>query len=239
MAWNKLIKSLGFFLDPHRLLIAIRIPKQAIFGYLFPILKYPKLFYKTINVEGLITPEVGVILYEAVLRTKNKSSNIIEVGVYKGLSTLYLAEVAKRVKKRVKSFDTFSGLSAVDPVLDSIFMVNAVASDVSEGESNLRKNNVREIVDLTIGDARKTMLPTLNDNGFVVAFLDVDTYEITHDLLFQLRRVTTGGEVIFIHDAFSPGIKKAINEFQTLWRHPVKEQYLADGSTAKLTIPFD
>ena len=238
MALNKLNKILGIFFSRNFLLFFIRTPKRVLINHLITIIKHPFLYYKTVNVSGLITLEVGVALYEAVLQTTHKSPNIVEVGAYKGLSTIYLTEAAKRVNKKVKSFDWFSGLSNVDPILDSNYRDGDLVSSAGEWESNVRKNTSRETVDLLIGDARETLLPALNNGGFAVAFLDVDLYQVTHDLLSQLRSVVTGGEVIFVHDANSLGIKKAINEFHTLWTRPIKEEYLPGNYTVKLTIPL-
>ncbi len=213
-------------------------PKRELIRHLVTIMKYPFLYYKTVGVTGFITVEEGITLYEAVLKIKHKSSNIIEIGAYKGLSTIYLAEAAKRVNKKVKSFEWFLGLPAVDPILDSYFSTRDLVSNADEWESNVRKYSSRDTVELIVGDARVTMLPALNNGGFALAFLDVDLYETTYDLLLQLRRVATGGEVILIHNATSAGIKKAIGEFLTLYSHPVKEEYILDNIMAKLTIPL-
>jgi hypothetical protein len=238
MARHKLKRILKLLFSVKTLLYFIRTPKKALISHLVTIIKYPVLYYKTINVPGYLTLEVGVALYEAVLKTNHKSINIVEVGAYKGLSTIFLSEAAKRVDKKVKSFDWFIGLPTVDPILDSEYRTGVLVSSADEWESNVRKNGSREAVDLAIGDARETMLPILNNDGFALAFLDVDLYQTTHDLLIQLRSVAKGGEVIFIHDASSPGIKKAIGEFHSLWSQPIKEEYLPDNFTAKLTIPL-
>ena len=239
MSTNKIRSIINFYLSPHNLLYGVRNPQTLIFQHLIFLVKHPALFYKTRIVKGYLKPEVGVALYEAVLRTRHESINIVEVGIYKGLSTIYLAEAARKVNRRVKSFDWFNGLTGVDPVLDSNFKDGDCISDVNDWEFNVRKNTSREIVDLTIGDALKTMLPVIKDSGFAIAFLDVDLYDVTRDLLLQLGEVARGGEVIFIHDADSPGIEMAINEFLTLRRFPVKKEYLDNKSTAKLTIlPF-
>jgi len=238
MVWEKVKKSFAYFFNAQGLRYEIRHPKRAISGNLIPLIKHPYLFYRTRNVKGLITFEVGTALYEEVLRSRHKSANIVEVGIYKGMSTIYLAEAAKKVHKRVKTFDWFCGLPDASPVLDPNFKAGNLVSDINEWERNVRKNTSREVVDLTVGDAREIMLPTLKNEGFALAFLDVDLYDVTRDVLFQLGSLASGGEVIIIHDAHSPGIKKAISEFQTLCGHPVKERYFAGNSTVKLTICF-
>ncbi len=238
MAWHKSRIILKLFFNRNLLLYFIRTPERDLIRHLSSIIKHPLLYYKTVNVPGLITLEVGTALYEAVLKIKHKSPNIVEIGSYKGLSTIYLAEAAERVNKRVKSFEWFSGLPTVDPILDSNYQTGGLFSSVDEWESNVRKNSSRETVELVIGDARQTILRALNNDGFALAFLDVDLYQTTFDLLVLLGNVIKGGEVIFIHDANSPGIKKAIEEFHALCNYPIKEHYLPDNYTVILTIPL-
>lgn len=236
LCYRKLLWVIGFFLRPQRLLSATRNPKFALQG-LAAILRHPSLFMTTRNVEGLISWSLGVLLYETVLTIKCNSPNIVEVGAFKGLSTVYLAKAAQIAGKRVKSFELFSGLPTADPILDPSFHQGQVSSDISEYETNLRACGVRDVVDLTVGDARETMLSVIGDAGFSVAFLDVDVYEVMRELLVQLWCVVKGDETIIVHDSWSPGVRKAIDEFHTLSQNVVKERNFEIG-TAILHIPF-
>lgn len=236
LGYKKLLSIVSLFFNPYHWLQAIQNPRLAVQA-IISILRHPILFIITRNVEGLIEWNVGVLLYETVLRTKCSSSNILEVGSFKGLSTVYLAWGARTIGKRVKSFELFSGLPTADPILDPGLRKGQFSSDVSEYEANLKACGVRDVVDLVIGDARETMLPTLGATGFAVAFLDVDVYEVTRELLFQLWSVVKGGEVIIIHDSNHPGVRKAIDEFHALSRNIVKETRLGKGTiTTKLAL---
>lgn len=194
------------------------------------------MYMITRDVEGLIGPPVGVLLYETTLKAKHHLSDVVEVGAFKGLSTVYLSLAARQIGKRVKSFELFSGLPTADPVLDAAYHVGGFSSSVDEYEANLRAQGVRDVVDLTIGDARQTMLPVLEDKGFSVAYLDVDVYEVMRELLFQLQSIARGGEVIIVHDFQSPGVRKAISEFHALTHNIVKETEPVKD-TAKLEFP--
>jgi predicted O-methyltransferase YrrM len=237
MLGQRVLKELVYIGSPSRWVSAARNPRLAVCGFLTPILKHPVLYSRTRKIQGLITPEVGVLLYESVLAAKHESPNVVEAGAYQGLSTTYLAAAAAKANKRVKVVDWFAGLSATDPELDPRFVAGALVSDAGRWEANLKMNGLRGVVDLTIGDARETMLPALRNQGFALAFLDVDLYEVTRDLLFQLASVASGGETIIVHDADSPGIKKAISEFRASSGQPWRGQFVAGGFTAKLSLP--
>lgn len=151
---------------------------------------------------------------------------------------LYLLLAASQRDKRVKSFELFSGLPTADPVLDPSFHVGQFSSDVVEYEANIRKYGCRDFVDLIIGDARQTLLPTISDAGFSVAFLDVDVYEVMRELLLQLWSIAKGGEVIIVHDVNSPGIRKTINEFHILSNNTVKETIVELSGASILSLPL-
>ncbi len=235
--YRKPLSSIYYFLDIHRWLLAIKDPRLA-FKEIVSILKHPALFVIISKVEGKISIWEGVLLYQTVLKNKHSSTNIVEVGAFKGLSTVYLARAAHTIGKRVKSFELFSGLPTSDPILDPDFQIGKFSSAVSEYDNNLRACGVRNIVDLVIGDARQTMLPALAGAGFSVAFLDVDVYEVMRELLSQLWSVAKGNEVILVHDIWSPGVRKAIDEFHVLSRNTVKEVDLVKGIKGTIAILY-
>lgn len=206
--------------------------------YVWRILKYHQLYKASKNVEGLISVNLGILLYNAVLdSSKSRSRNVLDLGCFKGLSSCFLSLGADRVGKRVKSFKLFSGLPTRDPALDPSFQVGQFSSQRNEYEDNVRVYGRPEVVDLTMGDARKTMLPVIRDEGFCVAFLDMDVYEIMREILSQLWSIARGGEVIIVHDIGSPGVRKAVDEFHSISRNIVKENEIEKGWAIKLSIP--
>ena len=176
-------------------------------------------------------------MYKTVLRNRAASTNIIEVGAFKGSSTCYLSQAASRVGKRVKSFELFSGLPIADPTLDGGCYVGRYSSDVAEYEANVRAYGRRDLVDLVIGDARQTLVSSLDSEGFSVAFLDADVYEVMRELLFQLWSIAKGGEIIICHDVNSKGVRKAVNEFHALSGNNVSESVILNGTTSMLYLP--
>jgi len=227
----------NYLFNPKYWLIAVKEPKKALQN-LFAIVRYPKLYKVARSVEGLISHHFGVILYRTVLGSKHDSPNIVEVGAFKGLSTIYLSLAAIRAGKRIKSFELFSGLPTSNEVFDPTFSKNQFSSSVEEYRTNLGRYGCSDVVDLTTGDARDILMQVLGNEGYSVAFLDVDVYEVMRDLLELLWSVTQGGESILIHDVWSPGVRKALDEFHNLSNNTVIETTPEKG-TSKLQIPIN
>lgn len=224
-----------YIFKPRRWLSAIILPKETK-RVIRSIIRHPQLLVIAEHAEGLIAATAGILLYDSVLKTKSNSPNIIEVGAYKGCSTCNLSIAAKKTGKRVKSFELFTGLPTSDHLLDPTFHTGQYASDMQEYEKNVAAYGCREVIDLIVGDARQTMLPNIHD-GFCVAFLDVDVYEVTRELLFQLWSIAQGNEIIIVHDNYSPGVRKAIDEFHALSGNIVKETNLKNDVCCILTLP--
>jgi len=221
--------------NPRNWLIIAKIPKKVMQN-LLAIRKYPDIYRLTRHVDGLISFNVGMTLYESVLNSGHPSKSIIEVGAYKGLSTIYLSLAARETGRRVKSFELFTGLPSVDNDIDKGFENGEFSSSPAEYMANLNKYGCPETVDLVIGDARERLLPAVGKGGFAVAFLDADVYGVTKDLLMKLWSIAQGGEVIIIHDAFSPGMRKAIDEFRKATNNANTESFPEVG-TLKFIVP--
>jgi hypothetical protein len=200
-------------------------------------LRYPEIVKVDLNVKKLINLPLGAVLHKAAIRTKNNpSANIIEVGAFEGKSTCFLSLAAKRVGKNVKSFELFSGLPVADDKLDKGFSKGMFNSSKDTYINNVKKYGYEKAVDLIEGDARKTLLPTIDNGGYCMAFIDVDVYDVTSEILTQLYKISKGGEVIIIHDTYSPGIQKAINEFLCLVNKELKiEKPMIN--TMSITLP--
>jgi len=201
------------------------------------ILKHPQLYEVSQKAEGLIGLSLGFLLYKTVLNTKSHSQNVVEVGAYKGASTVYLSLAAHKVGKRVKSFELFSGLPTSDSLLDPGFYPGQYSSELAEYEQQVANYGIRDVVDLVIGDARQTLLPAIENEGFSVAFLDVDVYEVMKELLYQLWSIARGNETIIVHDVNSPGVRKAIDQLHAFSANVILETVVEQGTTSILHIP--
>lgn len=83
---RELLFRLNYLSKPGRWLIGIRRPKCALVA-LYYLLKYPRLFRINQITGNLIDRNLGILLYNSVLRVKSVSPNVVEVGAYKGAST--------------------------------------------------------------------------------------------------------------------------------------------------------
>lgn len=228
-------KTLNYFLNLNKWFNACKHP-QTTLQTLSIILFHHQCFKVFQNVEGLISLNLGTLLYESVLQNNSPSTNVIEVGAFKGASTCYLSLAAVQIGKRVKSFELFSGLPVADTMLDPTFHIGQYSSDVVEYEQNVKAWGHRGSVDLIIGDARQTLSSTIVGKGFSVAFLDVDVYEVMKELLSLLWTEAKGGEIIIVHDINSPGIRKAADEFHILTKHLWKETVVDNGIASIFTL---
>lgn len=224
----------NYLLSPKYWMEGLKNPRAAYLNF-GALLRHPLLYVKAgTKVEGRIDHYVGVLLYDCVFSCQSSSVNVVELGAFKGLSTVYLSIAAAKVGKRVKAFELFTGLPAVNPDLDTRYHVGQFSSEKSEFETNVTTYGKREVVDLVIGDARQTMLPAIGDKGFSLAFLDVDVYEVTRELLFQLNSIAKGNEIVIVHDTNDLGVRTALDEFHSLNGNRIKEKRLYGETVSKL-----
>jgi predicted O-methyltransferase YrrM len=200
------------------------------------IMRNLELYSLKDGIDGILSWNTGLSLFQAVIESHHNSPNVVEIGSYQGLSTTYLAYASKKKGKRVKSFDWFQGLTEINPELDKFFIQKNVVSDKDIFDSNLKKRGLRDIVDLTVGDARLTLLPIIKENGFCVAFIDVDIYDVTLNLLNQLKSVIHGGETIIVHDYQSTGIAKATGEFMKSFDKEINYSIIKDRQCPAIKI---
>jgi predicted O-methyltransferase YrrM len=191
-------------------------------------------------VDGLISGYLGFVLDRTVReRAGELRRPVVEVGAFKGLSTVFLSNACAKVGTRLHSFELFQGLPAVNEALDDPkFKQGQFRSTQDEYESNVRTFGRRDVVDLHVGDACAMLPSVLADGGFSVCFLDVDLYEATSALLKALWGLARGGETILVHDVISKGVRHAIDEFHVLSGHVVRES-APEVMTAMLQFPAE
>jgi O-methyltransferase len=148
--------------------------------------------------------------------------DFVECGVFMGGCVMMMAEMCKRRDlagtRRVFALDTFNGFPRVDDVLDV---------DVRTGEKMSNKpfkeffersaTNMRSVgfdrLNIVRGDVLET-IPTLDLTQIAILRLDTDTYDTTRFELEQLYDRVSGGGVVIIDDyAYTPGCRKAVDEF--------------------------
>lgn len=149
-------------------------------------------------------------LFLLVWSTRGIKGDVAEVGVYKGGSAKIICLV--KCGKPFHLFDTFSGLPAVDRLIDPDFFYKGLyAASFDEVKKYLKKYKNIYI--------HKGLFPktadSIKNKKFSFVHLDVDTYKSTKDCLnFFYPRMNRGG-IILTHDYFGPakGVATAFDEY--------------------------
>ena len=144
--------------------------------------------------------------------------DVMEMGCYKGDTSLLLAEVLVGTGKELWIYDSFEGLPEKGAEDESALGVN-----FKQGELLVTKREVKErflraglpvpaIKKAWFADLVETDLP----EKISLAFLDGDLYESIKDSLHLVGSKMTNGGIIIIHDYNNPalpGVVKAVDEW--------------------------
>lgn len=142
----------------------------------------------------------------------------VEMGCYRGDTSLLLAELIHGTSKKLWIYDSFEGLPKKG--LDDM---SALGENFKEGELFVTKREVKERflrTNLRVPVIKKAWFSELLDDDMpkkiAFAFLDGDLYESIKDSLRLVDNKMVSGGVIVIHDYNNyalPGVKKAVNEW--------------------------
>lgn len=142
----------------------------------------------------------------------------VELGCYKGDTSLLLAEVLKTSGKKLWIYDSFEGLPEKSKEDESV-----LGADFRGGELFVTKREVKERflrAGLPVPVIKKAWFSELSSNDLpekiAFAFLDGDFHEsIKCSLKLVEPRMVDGG-VVVVHDYTNlalPGVKKAVDEW--------------------------
>ena len=170
--------------------------------------------WKNDQVSEAETTEIIRLAREAL----GLDGDFMELGCYKGDTSLMLADVIQSSKKKLWIYDSFEGLPA-----KSEQDYSEVGKDFKEGELYVSKREVKErflraglrlpvIKKAWFKDLKETDLP----EKIAFAFIDGDFYESIKDglKLVESRMALRG--IILVHDYTNealPGVAKAVDEW--------------------------
>lgn len=179
------------------------------------------------------------VLFQAMCNLRryaanNASVRIVEVGVFRGGTSAYLAQLAIALDlpfAQIHSFDTFEGHAEadVDRAIDSVHR----PGDFSDTSYEAVVEYLRRYPNVTVHKGRfEDRCDVLGNEPLSLLHLDVDLYAPTlHALEFADKRLITGGMCIVddYETRSCPGVKRAIDEFlashpQYFALHPLTEQ---------------
>ena len=160
---------------------------------------------------------------EFIKKTENLEGDILELGIYRGGSTVMGARFLKKLgsKRKIYACDAFSGL----PYDDKFSLVTNVKGMYSETSADLaldkfKKFGVDEHIVLVEGLFEDTLYKQLSDKKFSLVLVDCDLYDATKfSLKFVYPRLVDGGIIMFDdydrvnRDVPVGGETKAVNEF--------------------------
>lgn len=155
------------------------------------------------EIDASIRPSFMGGLLSLVLATGEIPGDIIELGTYRGGSSIMMARMLKRMdsKRRIFACDTFEGHPYEDKGSTTL-NATGMFSDTSVPylKKKLKQFDVLERITLVKGLFEKTLYSLLGSCRFSFAFVDCDLYDSTRFVLsFLAERMESGGVVAF-HD---------------------------------------
>jgi predicted O-methyltransferase YrrM len=158
-------------------------------------------------------------LLKCILATMKVEGNIIELGTYKGGSTVLIAYLLKAVgsNKRIFACDTYRGHPYDDRFTTNVMGKKGVFSDTSVQyvRKEFQRLGVSDKITIVGGLFEDVLEEQLGDECFSLAFIDCDLYESTMSALkFVSSRMTHRGKIV-LHDYgdVSWGLTRAVNEW--------------------------
>ena len=150
----------------------------------------------------------------------NVQGDFVELGCYKGDTSLCLAEILKdsNSDKKLWLYDSFEGLPE-KAVEDN----SPLGEDFKEGELLVTKREVKERflrAGLKVPIIKKGWFADFSSNdlpeNIAFCFLDGDFYESIRDGLKLVENKISEGGILIVHDYKNPalpGVEKAVNEW--------------------------
>jgi hypothetical protein len=150
---------------------------------------------------------------------RNVKGDIVECGVFKGVSTIRLGFLrdSQKIKKKILAFDTFDrypDAKGVDIAHRDYFVSEA-------GEYSIKVEDLYKIlsekglvnIELVKGDIIET-IDKYKDIDIALLILDVDLYEPSKRILEVFwSRISKGGILVLDNYNTFPGETKAVDEF--------------------------
>lgn len=144
--------------------------------------------------------------------------DFVELGCYKGDTSLLLAEVLKGTDKKLWIYDSFEGLPEKSEADESALGMNFKGGELYVTKREVKGRFLR--AGLPVPVIKKAWFNELLDGDLpkeiALAFLDGDFYESIRDSLKLMESKMAEGGVIVVHDYQNPalpGVAKAVDEW--------------------------
>jgi O-methyltransferase len=186
---------------------------------------------KKVTPYTLVSKDRLYVLYELAARALKYPGSFYECGVYRGGTAMLLASIAMDVNRKVKLFDTFTGMPDSHPEFDL------------HKKGDFADTSLEAVMDLLEEypgvEFHPGLIPgTFPQNDLIsFAHVDVDIYQSVLDCCEYISpRLANRGVIVFDDYGFSscPGAKKAIDEFYKdkeyfVYRLPTKQAVVSNS----------
>lgn len=146
------------------------------------------------------------------------SGDYVEMGCYKGDTSLLLADIAKASEKKLWIYDSFEGLPEKKEVDKSVMGVLFRGGELAVTKREVKQRFLR--ANLPVPVIKKAWFSELVENDLpeqiAFAFLDGDFYESIKDSIKLVAPKMSDGGVMVVHDYTNPalpGVKRAVDEW--------------------------
>lgn len=146
------------------------------------------------------------------------SGDYVEMGCYKGDTSLLLADIAKDSEKKLWIYDSFEGLPEKKEVDKSVMGVLFRGGELAVTKREVKQRFLR--ANLPVPVIKKAWFSELVENDLpeqiAFAFLDGDFYESIKDSIKLVAPKMSDGGVMVVHDYTNPalpGVKRAVDEW--------------------------
>ena len=165
-----------------------------------------------------VSEKETVRILELARKCLGVSGDYVELGCYKGDTSLLLAEILKNSDKKLWIYDSFEGLPEKNSVDESV-----LGENFKKGELLVTKREVKERflrANLPVPVIKKAWFSELTKvdlpEQIAFAFLDGDFYESIRDSIKLVAPKMSDSGVVIVHDYNNPalpGVKKAVDEW--------------------------
>ena len=170
--------------------------------------------WKNDQVSGEETTKILNLARECLL----VDGDFVELGCYKGDTSLMFAEVLRGSGKRLWIYDSFEGLPEKSDLDESVLGENFQGGELAVSKREVKERFLR--AGLPVPVIKKAWFSELNGDDMPekisFAFLDGDFYESIKDSLRLVDARMSLGGVLIVHDYTNPalpGVKKAVDEW--------------------------
>ena len=146
------------------------------------------------------------------------SGDFVEMGCYKGDTSLLLAEIVKASEKKLWIYDSFEGLPEKKEVDKSVMGVLFRGGELAVTKREVKQRFLR--ANLPVPVIKKAWFSDLTfkdmPEEISFSFLDGDFYESIKDSIKLVAPKMSDGGVMVVHDYTNPalpGVKRAVDEW--------------------------